>query len=345
MAGGAAARRRRCLPQERDVAGAPAAVDDRLGLALTSRAGPPMSVFSTFAFILVLLALGRVLRWRGVVPDNAPDVLNLVALYVCLPASILLHAPQLSFERELLGLVAIPYIVLLFTVVVIWPLARALRFDRGSTACLLMQIPLGNTSFIGYALVPVLAGSGALGYALVYDQLGTFILLVTWGLTIVAVFGGTEKPTPFGIVRRMLGFPPFLALVFGLTLMPADPPAAVRQSLEIVAGVLLPIIVLALGMQLRLRLPREHLAPLAIGLVTKLVLMPLLALGLCAAFGLTGDMRLAAVYETAMPSMVTAGALLSMAGLAPELAAAMIGYGIVLSMITLPLWHLVLGSL
>jgi predicted permease len=137
----------------------------------------------------------------------------------------------------------------------------------------------------------------------------------------------------------------FLALVFGLTLMPAEPPAAIRQSLEMVAGVLLPIIVLALGMQLRLRLPREHLAPLAIGLVTKLVLMPLLALGLCAAFGLTGDMRLAAVYETAMPSMVTAGALLSMAGLAPELAAAMIGYGIVLSMITLPLWHLVLGSL
>ena len=50
--------------------------------------------------------------------------------------------------------------------------------------------------------------------------------------------------------------------------------------------------------------------------------LPLLALGLCAAFGVEGDMRLAAVYETAMPPMVTAGALLSMAGLAPPLAAA-----------------------
>ena len=41
---------------------------------------------------------------------------------------------------------------------------------------------------------------------------------------------------------------------------------------------------------------------------------------------------------------ITAGALLSMAGLAPELAAALVGYGIVLSMATLPLWHWALSS-
>ena len=303
-----------------------------------------MSVTSTFAFILVLLAVGRLLRWRGWVPDNAPDTLNLVALYVCLPASILLHVPALTFKAELLGLVAIPYLILLATIVLIWPLARALRFDRGATACLLLQVPLGNTSFIGYALVPVLAGSGALGYAVVYDQLGTFVLLCTWGLVILAVFAGTKKPTAWSIARRVLSFPPFLTLVFALTLMPAEPPAAVGASLRMVAGMLLPLVVLALGMQLQLRLPRQHLLPLGIGLVAKLVLMPLLALGLCLLFGISGEMRLAAVYETAMPSMITAGALLSMAGLAPELAAAMIGYGIVLSMLTLPLWHLALGS-
>ncbi|MBX3690969.1 AEC family transporter [Dokdonella sp.] len=303
-----------------------------------------MSVLPTFALILVLLAVGGVLRWRRLVPDNAPDVLNLVALYVCLPASILLYAPKLEFAPELLGFVAIPYLVLLATIVFVWPLARLLRFDRGSTACLLMQVPLGNTSYIGYSLVPVLAGSGALGYAVVYDQFGTFILLLTWGLVIIAAFGGTERPTMRGILWRMLTFPPFPTLVFALTLMPADPPAAVAQSLQMVAGMLLPLVIIALGMQLRLRLPRQHLLPLCIGLVAKLVLMPLLALGLCMLFGITGDMRLVAVYETAMPSMITAGALLSMAGLAPELAAAMIGYGIVLSMLTLPLWHHVLGG-
>ena len=303
-----------------------------------------MSVYSTFAFILALLAIGRVLRWRAWVPENAPDTLNLVVLYVCLPAAILLFAPKLVFERELIALVAIPWLILLATIVLVLPLAKLLRFDRGSTACLLMQIPLGNTSYIGYALVPVLAGAGALRYAVVYDQLGTFVILVTWGLTVIAVYGGGVRPTVPGMLKRIGTFPPFIALVFALTLMPAQPPLAVEMSLQMLANALLPIVVLALGTQLRLRLPREQLLPLGIGLVAKLVLMPLIALALCSQLGVSGDMRLAAVYETAMPSMVTAGALLSMAGLAPELAAALIGYGIVLSMITLPLWHLVLGA-
>ncbi|MBN8480145.1 MAG: AEC family transporter [Xanthomonadales bacterium] len=303
-----------------------------------------MSVTSTFAFILAVLAIGRLLSWRGWVPENAPDTLNLVVLYVCLPAAILSYAPKLVFERALAGLVAIPWLVLAATIVFVLPLAKALRLDRGSTTCLLLQVPLGNTSFIGYALVPVLAGAGALRYAVVYDQLGTFMILATWGLGVVAFFGGGERPSVTGIARRIVSFPPFLALVVALTLFPAEPPPAVAEALRLLTAPLLVLVVLALGMQLRLRLPREHLLPLAIGLAAKLVLMPLLALGLCALFGIEGDMRLAAVYETAMPSMVTAGALLSMAGLAPQLAAAMIGYGIVLSMATLPLWHLLLAG-
>lgn len=71
--------------------------------------------------------------------------------------------------------------------------------------------------------------------------------------------------------------------------------------------------------------------------------MPLVALATCALFGLGGDLRAPAVHEAAMPPMITAGALLSMAGLAPELAAALVGYGIVRSMATLPLCHWVLA--
>ena len=44
-----------------------------------------------------------------------------------------------------------------------------------------------------------------------------------------------------------------------------------------------------------------------------------------------------------MPPMMTSGALLSSAGLAPQLAAALIGYGTLLSMLTLPAWHWLLA--
>ncbi len=303
-----------------------------------------MTITSTFAIILVLLAVGRLLAWRRLVPENAAEVLNLVVLNVCLPATILQYAPKLVFERELMGLVAIPWLLLVVSTGLVWLLSRSLRFDRASTANLLLQIPLGNTSFIGYPLIQVLVGAGALRYAVVYDQFGSFLILITWGLIVVSLYSGGERPSVVAMAKRIAGFPPFIALIIALTIMPAEPWPAIEQGLNLVSSALLPTVVLALGMQLRLRLPRHHLLPLTVGLLAKLVLMPLIAVWLCRVFGMSPELTLVAVYLTAMPPMMTSGALLSMAGLAPELSAALIGYGIVLSMITLPLWHLVMSA-
>jgi len=301
-----------------------------------------VSILPAFTFILAMFAAGRLLAWRRIVPADAPAALNLVVLYVCLPAAVLLYAPRLAFERELLGLIALPWLILGASAGVTLLLARVLRFDRAATAALLLLVALGNTSFLGFALIPALAGVDALRYAVVYDQFGSFLILSTFGLIVLGLYGG-ERPTLRSIARRIATFPPFIALVVALVLMPKESPDVVAKPLRLLADSLLPLVALASGMQLRLRMPRHHLVAFAYGLVAKLLLMPLLALGLCAPLGLDGAMRAAAVYETAMPPMITAGALLSLAGLAPELAAALVGFGIVLSMVTLPLWHFVLA--
>ena len=71
-------------------------------------------------------------------------------------------------------------------------------------------------------------------------------------------------------------------------------------------------------------------------------MLPALALAFAAMLGLDPTMRAAVVLEAAMPPMITAAALAAMAGLAPELGAALVGYGILASTVTLPLWRLVL---
>jgi len=48
------------------------------------------------------------------------------------------------------------------------------------------------------------------------------------------------------------------------------------------------------------------------------------------------------VLESAMPTMVTAAALAISHRMAPRLAAALVGYGIVLALVTLPAWNFVL---
>ena len=91
-------------------------------------------------------------------------------------------------------------------------------------------------------------------------------------------------------------------------------------------------------------LPAAELRRLATGLLLKLLVMPALAWLLVPLLGLHGDMARATVLEAAMPSMVTAGALAIAHNLAPRLAAAMVGYGLLLSLLTLPAWvHVPLG--
>lgn len=295
--------------------------------------------FDAFFLILLMLALGKLCQRVRMFPPNAADTLNLFALYVLLPAAILRYAARLEIGPQVLAMAVVPWVMLLATIAIVTLLARPLKLDNGSRAALMLCIALGNTSYLGYPLTLALFGEDALPEAVIYDQFGSFLILATWGLWVLARYGGDAKPTPATMARKVLSFPPFFALVIALTVMPAQPPHAVDAVLLRLSDALLPVVALAVGLQLQLRLPREHLAPLGVGLLLKLALMPLLALGLVTLLQLDGHRADVAVLETAMPPMITAGALAISHRLAPTLAAALVGYGTLLSMLTLPLWY------
>lgn len=298
--------------------------------------------FDAFALMLAMLALGMLFARLRVLPPNAAETLNLLVLYVCLPAAMLVTLPKLRFDLSLVGLALVPWLLAGATWGLLRLLRGPLRLRRDEFAALLVCVMLGNTSFIGYPMVEALLGDEALPYAVVYDQFGTFLILSTLGVVALAHYGGEQRPGMREIALRIVKFPPMWALVFGLTLMPEHPPAWIAAALERLSGVLLMLVMLAVGLTIRLRLPRDEIAPLATGLVLKLAVLPLLALPLGWLFGLRGAALHAGVLESAMPTMITAAAMTVAHGLAPRLAAALVGYGIVLSMATLPLWAFVL---
>ncbi len=294
--------------------------------------------FDAFALILTMLALGYAFQRLRVLPDNAAQTLNLVVLYVCLPAAVLRYAPRLHLEPALIGVAVVPWLLLIATVVLVWLCARAFKFRDDERAVLLLTVALGNTSFLGYPLTRALIGEDALPYAVIYDQFGAFLILSTFGLWVLARYGGDARPTARGMLLRVLKFPPLWALIAGFSVMPEAPPQWIAGALQRLSDALLPLAMLTIGLSVKLALPRDELKPLATGLVLKLALMPVLALLLVPLLGLHGDMARTTVLESAMPSMVTAGALAISHNLAPRLAAAMVGYGLLLSLLTLPFW-------
>ncbi|RPE80063.1 AEC family transporter [Vulcaniibacterium tengchongense] len=294
--------------------------------------------FDAFALVLAMLALGYLFQRLRALPAEAAQTLNLVVLYVCLPAAVLRYAPRLQLEPALLGVVAVPWLLLGATVLLVGLAARGLKFRRAEHAVLLLTVAHGNTSFLGYPLTRALIGEHALPYAVVYDQFGTFLVLSTFGLWVLARYGGEQAPGLRQVALRVAKFPPLWALLAGFTVMPAHPPAWVAGGLQRLSDALLPLAMLAIGLSVRLSLPRDELKPLAAGLALKLAVLPALALLLAPWLGLRGEIARATVLEAAMPPMVTAGALAIAHGLVPRLAAAMVGYGLLLSLLTLPLW-------
>lgn len=301
--------------------------------------------FDAFALILTMLALGMVFARLRLLPSNAAETLNLVVLYICLPAAMLIYVPRLHMDTSLIGMMVTPWLLALATILLVTLATRAFGFRRDEHAVLLLCVALGNTSFIGYPMVRALLGEPALPFAVVYDQFGTFVLLSTFGLYVLAKYAGDAPPTFKLILLRILKFPPVLALLLGLTLMPEQPPTWIAAALQKLADALLPLVMLAVGLTIQLKLSRDEIKPLATGLLLKLLILPALALGLSLFAGMQNAMLQVNVLESAMPTMITAAALAISHNLAPRLAAALVGYGILLSLATLPAWTWLLQRL
>ncbi len=293
---------------------------------------------SSYILILILIAVGWLLARFRVLPQETPDVLNKVVITLCLPALIVIHLPGLEPSWSLLPLVLIPWLLLALTVVIVLPLARWLNLSREATAALLVLIPLGNTSFLGFPLVEALLGPEALPLAVVYDQFGSFLIVCTHVLFVVGWYGAGSNPDALSMLRRVVSFPPFLALVFALVLGNAWFPGWLDEITRRFADMLLPLVTLAIGMSLKLRLVSSDRVPLLIGLTGKLLVLPAAAMALAWLLGADSDVARVAVLESAMPPMITAAALLTGAGLAVRLAPALVAWGVLLSALTVPFW-------
>lgn len=297
---------------------------------------------ANFILIGLFVGLGLLFRRLEAFPRDAAQTLNMFALYVSLPALILLKMPQLEPGREALVAALLPWGMLLLSVVLILLAARQFGWSRGKTGVLLLVVPVGNTSFLGVPMIEAFFGAAGLPYLIVYDQLGTMLIFALYGSLILALYGREGTLNVAAVVRRTLTFPPTIAALAGLALRPWPYPEVVVTTLHGIAQSLTPLVMTAIGLQLRWRLERSVIAPLSCGLLIKLLLAPLAALTACRLLGLSGLAVDVAVLEAGMPPMVTAGALAVIAGMESELAIALVGIGIICSFATLPLIYCLL---
>lgn len=285
--------------------------------------------------------LGVLFRRLKAFPDQTAHVLNMFALYVSLPAVILLKVPKLAISNQNIVAVIMPWCMLLLTAAIILILSKRCAWSRQTTGALMLIVPIGNTSFMGVPMVNAFFGEVGIPHLILYDQLGTMLIFATYGAAILSIYTG-ESSSVKSIALRALLFPPTTALLAGLLLRNWSYPQALVDALQSLAGALTPLVMTAIGFQMTLRLKPTTLGPLGTGLAIKLIVAPLVAFLGCRLFGINSFAADIAIFEAGMPPMVTASALAAAAGMGVELAVALAGLGIVLAFVSLPLLYILI---
>ncbi len=296
-----------------------------------------------FIIIICLIVLGFALKSTNKFPENTAQVLNLFVIYVSLPALVLVNVPKLEFSSNLLVTAITPWVMLVVSAAIVLFFAKLFKWDRETVGALLLIAPLGNTSFLGIPMVEAFFGKEAVGYAVMYDQFGSFFALAIYGSIVLAIYSeDSEKISASGIIKKIVSFPPFISFVIALCLFKVDLPQSYFNVLSPIAKTLIPVVMVAVGFQLVLRVEFSKIRSFVVGLSVKMIVAPLVAFFAFMALGWNDEIYKVTVFEAAMPPMISAGALAIMANLSPRLVSAMIAYGILFSFITLPLWAYVL---
>jgi predicted permease len=300
---------------------------------------------NNYILLAACFLLGIILRRSGRLPDNAAAAMNGFIVHISLPALTLGYVHALELDTSLILPALMAWILFGIGCGFFWLAGRAFGFSRATTGGLMLTGGLANTSFIGLPMIETFYGAEFLGLGILIDQVGSYFVLSTLGILVASIYSSGKKVDAKAVIRKIALFVPFQAFVLALLLMPIDYPTWLDDLLKRLGATLVPLALVSVGYQIRLSHVRGKVSALATGLVFKLAIGPAMILLLFAGlFGAEGPVMRVTVFEAAMAPMIGASIVAMDHELDPPLLTLMVGVGIPLSFLTLPVWWWVLGA-
>lgn len=297
---------------------------------------------SNIILLAVCLLAGIGLRKTGRFPTATPAALNGFIIHISLPALTILHIHNLKIDSSLLLTAGMAWLLFGFAWLIFATGGKALKLDRETTGALVLVAGLGNTSFVGLPMIEAYFGKEQLGIGIIADQLGSFMVLSTFGIMAATLYS-TGNVTPRQMARKIFMFPPFQALILAFILKPLSFPDWTVTVLQKLGSTLTPLALVSVGFQLQFGGLRQVIMPLSAGLAYKLLLGPAIIFILYnTLLGATGTVIQVTIFEAAMAPMITAGIIAIDHELRPQLVGMLVGIGIPFSFVTLHFWHMFL---
>jgi malate permease and related proteins len=289
---------------------------------------------------LVLLLGSLVLGWLvgrlGKPPPDLAPRLNWWVINIALPALVLDLIPSVKMDPHLWFMPVAMWLVFLGGWGAMAFIGGRLGWSRPRIGAAALSAGLGNTALVGFPLIEMLRQEEGLALAAFADQLGCSIALAVGGITIAAIYGG-GKPQPRVILKRVLLFPPFLALVTGIIvgLLGGWPPLA-EGLVARIGSTLTPIALFSIGLNFTLKMSRERLGAASLALGWKLAIAPVMVFALGTLVGAQGLVLAVSVLQAGMAPMASVPILCQQYGLETDVANAALGAGLAISLFSVP---------
>lgn len=290
--------------------------------------------------IIIYLSFGFI--YKTLFQDNSKQLIDFV-IYFSLPAIVFSKIYPLTLDQRIIGLILMFNGFILVNLLLSYLLGKLMRLNKIYLATFMIVATFGNTSFIGFSYIDAFYGQNYIVYGLIYDLFGSFLLLISVGMYIIA-WGKNKKSSVVSIFKSIFLFPPTIMFLIAIISKNFEIPKILISTTQTLGSTLVPIAMVAIGMKLEIKhiFARLHIVSVAVTL--KMVLIPIIVFfGFKYFYGIEQTWVKVTLIEVAMPPMTMAVVMAIKGGLDEKIAINSLVLGVLLSLITITYYVSYLG--
>ena len=251
--------------------------------------------------IIVMILIGVLSKKIGLLKEKDVETLNNIVINIALPCMIFnaLYTADVSLIPKLSILTVYMLITSLIVGILTYSLLHFLGWERKKIWSLVTVVVLGNTGFLGYPITHGIFGNEGMIRA-VFCDISTSILFILLSFILILIFDGELKVA----IKKILTFLPLWAVVLGILFNIYSIPITPVGSTVVgyLAGATIPLIMISLGLSLKLEGLKYHFKEVGLASIIKLLIYPLIALGVLSLLNITGFEHTIGFIEATMSS-------------------------------------------
>ena len=291
--------------------------------------------------MVVLMAIG--VLWKHIAPSHISAQAHRRAItdlvfYLLLPALVLDIIWQTPLNTASLHISFIALCAISVGLLLMWLALRIIKPGKKQTGTLLLAAAFPNATYLGLPVLGAVLGEHTQAIVIQYDLFACTPVLLSLGILLAHYYGDHQVETH--PIRELLKIPPLWAVTIGvgLNLSGIEQPEFLHTSLSTLAGGVVPIMLIVLGMSIRWGSLRLRFMPLlSLVALISLIIVPFSVYTISHWINLSAPLITPVTLIAAMPTMIFGIVICERYQLDGELYAAAVTLTTLASLITLPI--------